>query len=189
MKKLVLLMLLVIMPFAFLGCKNNLNDSGNTQIANPWIDLSQKAFMKKIGFNFEIPKGCQNAIYRYMDKEKMGEIQFTYDDQKINLRIKHDKELTDISGVCSEEWQEPINPQVGEDVEAKITVDDLGCTYVYNKLHRINDEDGIMLSISAIFDGMDTSNKEYESKEKKVLEIAEAFSSILEDGINAGNIK
>ncbi|GEM_PF-6175277 len=71
----------------------------HVQVANPWVDTTAEGLKASLGYEFKLPEGSTNAVYRMNTSVKMGEVDFTYDNMKYTARIQATSALTDISGV------------------------------------------------------------------------------------------
>ncbi|MBQ3270703.1 MAG: hypothetical protein IJH09_12385 [Clostridia bacterium] len=87
-------------------------------IANPWEDMTEEGLRAVSGLSFGLPEDAENVIYRWMDSEKLAEMQFTWSGDEYCARAQavelEEGELMEISGMYFA-W----------DNEEEITVD--GC--------------------------------------------------------------
>ena len=92
----------------FLSSKNN--ESGfvglppyEPALANPWEDLSAKELEERSGLTFHVPEGAENVIYRWLENEKLAEMQFTINEDEFTARLQpadlKEGEFLEISGM------------------------------------------------------------------------------------------
>ena len=94
------------------GFVGYLTDTGLGMI-NPWTDLTEKELQQVSGTVFGVPDGAENIIYRWLDTEKLAEMQFTIGNDEYCARIEpaalKEGELMNISGIYYQwEHEEPV---------------------------------------------------------------------------------
>ena len=55
---------------------------------NPWLDLSAEELMQLSGFEFALPEGAEDVIYRYLPEENLAEMQFSLFGDEFCARIQ-----------------------------------------------------------------------------------------------------
>ena len=55
---------------------------------NPWLDLSAEELMQLSGFEFAVPEGAEDVIYRYLPEEQLAEMQFSLFGDEFCARIQ-----------------------------------------------------------------------------------------------------
>ncbi len=100
------------------------NDSGfvgipavtGVSLANPWLDLDAEQLRELAGKAFRLPEGAENAVYRWLDSERMAEIQFTWNSGEYCFRAKpvmpEQGDSPDISGLYYD-WESEEEVSVG----------------------------------------------------------------------------
>lgn len=105
MKKIIVCLLAITM-FAAVACGKSAPaekaDEAPVSMANPWTDTDEAGFMEKLGMYFAVPEGAENVIYRVLESEGLGEMQFELDGLSFTARIQSASEFTDISGMYYE---------------------------------------------------------------------------------------
>ena len=100
MKKLTALLLAALMVFALCACGGNdepAEPEGNTQIANPMVEVDEIELQNALGVVLSAPDGAENVKYFLIDGS-LGEVQFDYNGASYNYRAQKTDELVDISG-------------------------------------------------------------------------------------------
>ena len=92
--------------------KNASAQEENTTMGNPWTDTDKSGFEQKTGFSLNVPDGATNVIYRVLESEGLGEMQFTLDGLEYNARIKSVADFEDISGMYYE-WTVEDDCEIG----------------------------------------------------------------------------
>ena len=57
-------------------------------LATPWEELSAKELEERSGLTFHVPEGAENVIYRWLESEKLAEMQFTLDEDEFTARLQ-----------------------------------------------------------------------------------------------------
>ncbi len=55
---------------------------------NPWLELSAEELMQLSGFEFALPEGAEDVIYRYLPEEQLAEMQFSLFGDEFCARIQ-----------------------------------------------------------------------------------------------------
>lgn len=76
----------------------------NAELANPWVDTDEEGFTSLTGLEIGMPEDAENVIWRVLEEEGLGEVQFTWQDVEYTARICSAAEFTDISGLNYDEW-------------------------------------------------------------------------------------
>ena len=98
------------------------NDSGfvgfdlDEEIANPWVDLTQEQLAEVSGLSFNLPEGAENASWRWLESERLAEMNFTIDEDEYCARVQPDAleegQLDNISGMYFD-WENEEEVTVG----------------------------------------------------------------------------
>ena len=80
------------------------NSEEATQLANPWIELSEQEFVDKTGWSVNLPFNAEDVVYRYLENDNLSEVQFIIEGDEFCYRIQPSEEYKDISGM-SYEWE------------------------------------------------------------------------------------
>ncbi len=100
------------------------NDSGfvgfpaepGVSSADPWQDLTAGQLLEASGLSFGVPEGAEDVIYRWLDGEKLAEMQFTWEGGDFCARAQAvspaQGELTDIAGMYFD-WENEEEITVG----------------------------------------------------------------------------
>lgn len=77
-------------------------DAGAT-LANPWQDVTEEQLKEASGLSFGVPEDAEDVIYRWLDSEKLAEMQFTWNGGEYCARAQavelEEGELMEISGM------------------------------------------------------------------------------------------
>ena len=91
-------------------------DAGAT-LANPWQDVTEAELKEVSGLSFGVPEGAENVIYRWLDSEKLAEMQFTWNGGEYCARAQavelEEGELMEISGMYFD-WEYEDEITVGD---------------------------------------------------------------------------
>ena len=72
-------------------------------IANPWKDMTAEELKQVSGLSFGVPEGAKDVIYRWLESDKLAEMQFKLDNDEYCARVQpaelSDGELMNISGM------------------------------------------------------------------------------------------
>ncbi len=75
--------------------------SDEEHFVNPWAEVTMRQFYRLSGVSFDVPKGAENVVYRWLDSERLGEMQFVLDGDEFCARVHpevlRDGELANIS--------------------------------------------------------------------------------------------
>ena len=82
-------------------------------LANPWTEMTEEDLKQTAGVPFEMPEGAENAVYRWLESERLAEVQFTLDGDEYCFRVLPDAlqegEMDNISGMYfAWENEEPV---------------------------------------------------------------------------------
>lgn len=76
---------------------------GFPSLANPWKDMTKEELEEVSGVVFGVPEEAENVIYRWMESDKLAEMQFTIGKDEYCARIQpaalEKGELLNISGI------------------------------------------------------------------------------------------
>lgn len=82
--------------------KEETEDEEFVGMANPWTDVSADELFAATGVEANVPENAENVVYRYLEAENLGEIQFKVNSADYNFRMQPTAEFTDISGLFYE---------------------------------------------------------------------------------------
>lgn len=57
-------------------------------LANPWVDMTEDELWQTAGVKLNLPEGADATAYRWLEAEKMAEMQFTLDGDEYCARVK-----------------------------------------------------------------------------------------------------
>lgn len=100
MKKLTALLLAAVMIFALCACGNDTEPAeseGNSQIANPMVEVDETELQNSLGVALSAPDGAENIKY-FLIGGNLGEVQFDYNGASYSYRAQKTDKLEDISG-------------------------------------------------------------------------------------------
>ena len=81
-------------------------------IANPWADVTADQLTEASGLSFGVPEGAEDVAYRYLEKDGLAEMQFTWEGDEFCARIQPAVEWTDISGMYFD-WENEEEVAIG----------------------------------------------------------------------------
>ena len=76
---------------------------GGIGLANPWVDMTEEELTQVAGLTLGVPEGAEDIVYRWLESERLAEMQFKLDGDEFCARVKPaalgEGELMDISGM------------------------------------------------------------------------------------------
>ncbi len=105
---------------------------GLSFIPDPWIETDAEGFVSLTGIEFNIPDDAENIVYRFLEEEGMGEIDYTIGQDEFCARCKKSGAWEDISGLYYEKPDASTDCKIsGREGIVKQQKDDyLKCTVV-----------------------------------------------------------
>ena len=86
------------------GAETVVRPAGDT----PWVETTAEEIMEKLGFEFGMPEGIQEPVYRMLEDYQLAEMNFTLEaygeDIVFCARIMSESEFRNMSGVMANEW-------------------------------------------------------------------------------------
>lgn len=135
-------------------------ENNTVGLSNPWTDTDADGFLAATGVELNVPEGATDVVYRVLDAEKLGEMQFVLDGTAYVARVSTPDKFEDISGMYYE-WTYEGEGKVSYN-DAKVyshTVDDrtdaMLCLW-YDVVP------GIMYSVSATTENSDLNGLDIE---------------------------
>ena len=88
----------------------------NTEIANPWTELTEEELLEVSGLTFNVPEDAKDVVCRWLEEDSLAEIQFFLDEDEYCARIKPDAleegQLDNISDIYFE-WENEEEVTIG----------------------------------------------------------------------------
>ena len=89
----------------------------NETIANPWVEMTAEELVQAAGVSFGLPENAENVVYRWLESDRLAEMQFTLDGEEYCARIKpsalEEDQLENISGMYFA-WENEEKITIGE---------------------------------------------------------------------------
>lgn len=87
-----------------------------SDISNPWAEMTEAEFAKAAGVTLNLPKGAEDALYRWNEVDSLAEMQFTLDGDEYCARVQpaelEDGALLNISDIYFD-WEHEEEITVG----------------------------------------------------------------------------
>lgn len=80
------------------NASNNVAET-ETQIANPWTEVSTAELAEAVGTELSVPDGATEVTYRLLSESALGEADFSYYGLEFTARVQKTDALEDISGL------------------------------------------------------------------------------------------